>query len=139
MEHFRIKDVVVEYDETLSLAILTYDCKFVIHEELVKANQAFLELIQSKKCTCALYDIAGMGLIPKESQEWSVQFFMPKLNEVGLHYMASVYSKDIFNKVSVNKMKDKVQLSYMSEMFGNKADAIKWLKEQSSSKRQMAS
>jgi hypothetical protein len=131
MEVLRIKNVVVEYDEKLSLAILTYNCKFVIHEELKKANLAFLQLIKEKNCTSCLYDISDMGLIPAESQQWSMEFFIPKLNDTTLKFMASVYSKDIFNKVSVKNMSTKItQTPYISEMFDSKAAAIRWLQQQ---------
>lgn len=131
MQYFKLNNITVEYVEELSLAILTYDCKFVKHEEFKKVNEHLMRLLLEKKCTNCMYDLTNMGVIPAESMQWSVQENIPKLNKTHIRYMATIYSRDIFNKVAVNNISSKLnQTPYTSKVFADRNEAMGWLKKQ---------
>ena len=131
MEYFKEEYACVSYDQSLEMAIISWDAKFLTHAQYQKATNALLNLIMEKHCTRALCDTTHMGVLPLESQKWTNDVLTPKYMDSNLQIMAIVTSKDVFNKVAMTNIVRKANNTQLNTtFFATYPEALAWAKAQ---------
>jgi|GEM_PF-537890 len=100
---------------------------FGTQENFQKVLIKLVDVMEDTKSSKLLTDVSQMVGSFDSSREWIVQENIPKLIRKGLRYHAVVIPKNIFSKLSIKDYSQQVAgLEIMQ--FGDKEEAIKWLK-----------
>jgi hypothetical protein len=131
MHYYKDDCALITYEQSLDMAIIIWDVKFVTHAQYLKANEALLKLILEKHCTRLLCDTTHMGVLPLESQQWSHTELSAKYLKSSLQFTAIVTSKDVFNKVAMNNIVRKTNNTQLNSIFfASYPEALAWMKTQ---------
>jgi hypothetical protein len=131
MEYYKTDYVQISYQESLQMALITWNIKFISQAQYQQAANALLALILDKHCTRCLCDTTHMGVMPLESQKWTNEVLTPKYMQSQLQYMAIVTSKDVFNKAAMSNIVRKANnTQFTTSFFGQPSEAMKWLTQQ---------
>ena len=88
-----------------------------------------LELIIAKESSKWLADLTRLKVVDMEDQEWSNNDWFPRAIEGGIQWMAIVVPEDIFAKMSVNSIMEKVPTMQLTvHYFDSLHEAEDWLR-----------
>lgn len=95
-----------------------------------KAYKLILSYAQRYNCARILHDnTQQVGPWPKIN-EWLEKVWMPSLKDVGVHFFAHVYSKNVFTQLSAQNLLDKGLSKLSLKYFYNLEPAKEWLLKQ---------
>lgn len=128
--YYETEAIKVSYDEELQLGVGEWK-GFVRSKELRKTALNSLAFVNEHNITRWLADRRNMKAIRQQDQEWTVEVFIPLLLQSSLRRMATVVSKDIFNKMAMESILERSGGfgDIALKEFDNVEDALEWLKQ----------
>ena len=120
----------VSYDPELQLGVGEWK-DFASSEKIRSTAMRSLDFVNEKGITRWLADRRNMKAIRQQDQQWTVDVFIPKMLASPLRRMASIVSKDIFNKMAMEQIiRRSGGLGNIAlHDFDNFEDAMAWLKQ----------
>ncbi len=120
----------LSYDEAWQLGVGEWK-GFVSSDEARSTALYSLDFVNEHGITRWLADRTNMKAIRQQDQQWTVEYFIPKLVASPLRRLANVVSEDIFNRMAIEQMiKRSGDLgNIVMREFDNVADALEWLKK----------
>lgn len=114
---------------------------FLSSHEFKEATTKCLELMEQEQLIHWLADNRNMKAIRQADQQWFAEHILPRLLQSSLQRMATLVSHDIFNKMAVENLMQKVEHTdhlYLRD-FEDEAMAIAWLEAPIKEQRQESS
>lgn len=132
MENVFSSDLIsIEYDAEINVVVMNWKPTYVKTDLYREALNKGLALVQEKGADKWLANLKQMKLISREDENWANDIWFPKALKSSIKWMATVVSDDVFNKIAVQKIMSKDQLTGLNiAKFNSKEDAIEWLKSQ---------
>lgn len=101
--YFETEAIRVSYDEELQLGVGEWK-GFVSSKDIQAIALHSLEFVNQYGITRWLADRRKMKAIRQQTQQWTVEEFVPKLLESPLRRMATIVSEDIFNQMAIEQI-----------------------------------
>lgn len=124
---FETNYIKIEWDNVNNLVYSNWLKNPSLEEYKIGLNKA-IELITKKNAKFWLADTINLGIVPKESQAWILEFWTPLYKKSPICKTAMIIPKLVLAKMSIDMMLTKSKNEAENKYFDNDADAIKWLK-----------
>ena len=89
----------------------------------------FFDLIKAKGITTFIAEMRNFKGASPEVYEWMNNFWLPKICEEGVKYIALILPPDLFGEFSLDNVLGTVMDKSKGEKFKTIDDAIDWLKK----------
>lgn len=97
--------------------------------DVVTASKVYLALLQTYPCPDKLLndksDVTGDW---SEANDWLEFEWMPQAIHAGMHYLAHVYSSNMFSRLSARDLFLRVTPHLQMQNFNNRSEALHWLR-----------
>ncbi|WP_375560180.1 hypothetical protein ACE193_21095 [Bernardetia sp. OM2101] len=119
----------IYYYEELSCVHLDW-CGFAKSDQFKEACDFSLELLRDKKVNKMIADNTKSKVVSVEDQKWLMEDWFPRAYEAGYRTSAVVVSTDVFNKVAVKNIVNKMDKGKFVVQYFEKLDNAKiWIKK----------
>lgn len=126
--HFENDAIRIYIDEELRLGVGEWK-GFASSNKIRETALKSLEIVNKYNLIRWLADRKNMKAIRQQDQQWTVEVFIPKMIASPLRRMATIVSKDLFNRMAIENM---IQRSggfggITLRDFDNPDEALEWL------------
>ena len=119
----------IYYYEDLSCVHLDW-FGMAYNDQFQEACNFSLQLLEEKKANKMIADNTKSKVVSIESQNWLMENWFPRAYEVGYRTSAVVVSTDVFNKVAVKNITNKMDKGkFTVQYFENLEKAKVWIKK----------
>lgn len=129
MLHYDKKWCKIYYYEDLGCVHLDWN-GFTKSHQFQEACDFSLELLQEKKVSKMIADNTKSKVVSIEDQDWLTEDWFPRAYKVGYRTSAVVVSTDVFNKVAVKNIVNKMDTGMFTVQYFESLDKAKvWIKK----------
>ncbi|ALJ01041.1 hypothetical protein [Rufibacter tibetensis] len=92
-----------------------------------QGGSLYIEMLEDQPCSRLLNNHKELIGPWDIAQDWIVQYWTPKVMELGLEYMGQVLASGIYGKMSFHQLHQHIGDKFQIKMFEEVAPALEWL------------
>ena len=102
---------------------------FAKDEEIKDVKMKFFDLIKPKGINAFIADMTNFEGATPEIYPWMNDFWLPKICDEGINYIALILPSDVFGEFSLNNVLGTVMDKSKGEKFKTIDEAVDWIKQ----------